>query len=267
MRSHFFTNLRSTFFTIVKGLDIIFGLNKNQLTVLAYHGISNNSDFYSISLKEFKKQIKQINKTSEFVSITEIEKILKGKKSIGNKVVLTIDDGYKNVLEIASFLKEENIPATLFVLSNPTHANRKEINNSQEFLSIKQIKSLKKLGWTIGSHSATHSDFYNLTKKQIESEVINSKLNLEKKLGFKIEYFAYPKGRFTKEILDVVSKVKYKAAFSTTPGSVNFKTSKFIIPRIVINKSYQVFDFPAAFSPITFFLRNKFSNLLSKVYE
>ena len=71
------------------------------------------------------------------------------------------------------------------------------------FLSTLDLKGLKKSGWTVGCHSSSHTDFSKLDSKQIKWEVVNSMKILENELGFKINYFSYPKGRYSKEILSV----------------------------------------------------------------
>jgi len=86
-------------------------------------------------------------------------------------------------------------------------------------------------------------------------EIIYAKKNLEKKLGFKIEYFAYPKGIYNDQIIDAVKKAGYKAAFAVKEGSLSLKTDQFTIPRTVINKTHGLSDFPALFSPTTYAAR------------
>src|SRR5205814_10288760 len=49
-------------------------------------------------------------------------------------------------------------------------------------------------GVTIGSHSASHPSFSDLTEEQQETELRESKLALEKGLGRAVDFFAYPYG-------------------------------------------------------------------------
>jgi len=46
---------------------------------------------------------------------------------------------------------------------------------------------------------------------------------LEKNLGFRIDYFAYPKGIYNKKIIDAVKKAGYKGAFAVKEGSLSRK--------------------------------------------
>lgn len=262
-----FKNTRSLFFSLIGIWDKVFRINKNQISVIAYHSISESDDFYSTNLSDFKDQIKKIRIKSKFISIAESLSVIDGRETKGNKTVLTIDDGYEDILSILTFVKKNKIPVALFVLADATHVDKKEIGNSHKFLSANQIKSLRKQGWIIGCHSSTHRNFNKLSKKQIIEEVITSKKVLEKKLGFKIEYFAYPKGDYTNDVLKAVEKAGYTAAFSTQPGSVKKGISKLTIPRTVINKSYSLNDFPVMVSPTIYFLRSVLRNQINKFYR
>lgn len=232
------------------------GLNKNGISVLCYHSISNKEELYSISYPDFKAQIEKILKFASFISLDEAVSVLQGKKIKTPAVVLTFDDGYEDVMKILPLTRKHSIPVTLFLLSETTKANRNELNNTSKFLSTKQVKYLISEGWKIGCHSATHSDFHDLSQVEIEEEIINSKRKLEKMLGVKIDYFAYPKGKFTDDVLKAVKKAGYKAAFSCKTGYIEKGANKWLLPRTVINKTHPLDYFPAVFSKSTYSLRD-----------
>lgn len=243
-----------THYTYKAGLRL--GLNKNFASAICYHSISSSADKYSVSLSNFKKQIERINKGARFIDSKELENILQGKEKNGWRVILTIDDGYKDVESITPLTKKLNIPVILFVLSQRNKANRKELNNGHKLLSLQKIKKLHRLGWTIGCHSATHADLSKLNYKGLEKEIINSKRTLEQGLGFKVNYFAYPKGIVNSRILTVVKKAGYKFAFTTQPGLINKKTNPLLIPRTVITKSRSLTDFPYFLSKPSIIFQN-----------
>lgn len=238
----------------------LFGQNSSTLSVLCYHSISRNSDRYSISYSLFEEQIFKISNFAGFVSLDKALSVSRGGDIQTPAVVLTVDDGYEDVLQILPLTKRLKIPVTLFVLSNPELANREELNHKGKLLTTKQLKYLISQGWSIGCHSATHSDFYQLSPRQLKEEIIDSKKDLEKKLGIKIDYFAYPKGRYTEEILQAVKKAGYKAAFAISPGCIESKSDIWRLPRTIIDKTHRLVDFPAVFSPSNFLLRKATDN-------
>ena len=116
-------------------------------------------------------------------------------------------------------------------------------------MTIKEIQNLKKSGWTIGSHSKTHADFFALSKEQIQQEIIGSKKELEKTLKSKIKYFAYPKGRYTEEVLKTVKKAGYRLALSMDSDRIDKKTSRYTVPRVGVDRTHSLNEFRMLFIP------------------
>jgi len=229
----------------------ILGFEKSARFVLCYHSLDGKSNKYSISMNDFKKQILEFKKYNEFVSLDEILKSSEDAKM----VALTFDDGYRDLLLAKDFLKRENIPAAVFVLSNTQKANRKELNHSGKFLTIDELKLLHKEGWIVGCHSAIHADFEKLSDNDIEQEVVESKKTLERNLGFKIKYFAYPKGISNEKIIASVKKAGFSKAFSANAGLITTKRNKYKIPRFVMENNGK-FSVPFSFSNAAQILRN-----------
>lgn len=257
-KDRFYIQVRSQLMRTLYTVDSFFGLNKDKVTIFCYHSISKKSDKYSVDFHLFKKEIEKILRYSKFIAIEDVIKT----KVIGQSVVLTVDDGYEDVMKILPITQKYKIPVTLFVLSNPKNANRYELSHNGKFLNTKQIKYLMSKGWSIGGHSATHANLNKLTAREIEKEIIESKKVLEQKLGVRINYFSYPKGVCDKKIIQAVKKAGYKAAFSVAPSHINEKSDLLALPRVVIDSSFTDFDFPALYSSSTFRLRRIMGNLL-----
>ncbi|MBI2009888.1 MAG: polysaccharide deacetylase family protein [Candidatus Chisholmbacteria bacterium] len=232
-------------------VDSFLGLNQNQVTILCYHSISKKHNKYAVGLTRFKQEIERILRYAKFVSIEEMIEA----KVAGPIVVLTIDDGYEDVMGILPITQSYRIPVSLFVLSHPQKANRKELDHGGKLLTMKQIKSLVAKGWTIGGHSATHADFLKLGASEIQKEIVDSKSELERKLGIKIKYFSYPKGVYTQKIIRAVKRAGYKAAFAVAPSHVGKKANLLTLPRVVIDASFEARDLPALYSFSTLALR------------
>lgn len=212
--------------------------------------IGNDNWRWGVSLDILDKQLNYLSKKYVFITMDDIEAYLKGKKNINKpSVLICLDDGYKDILLGKALFKKYNIKPVVFLLSNTKSANRKELDNYRSFLSNKEILELYNEGWILGCHSATHSNFYTLTNKQIENEIVKSKHDLEKELGIEINYFAYPKGRYTNKILDAVKKAQYKLAFTMDDAFVNKETNKLIIPRIGVDRTHSLFEFKCVYLP------------------
>ncbi|MEK6882485.1 MAG: polysaccharide deacetylase family protein, partial [Nanoarchaeota archaeon] len=86
-------------------------------------------------------------------------------------------------------------------------------------------------------------------------------LELQKSLGFKVNHFAYPKGIVNDRILKFVKKAGFRFAYTTKPGVINSKTNPLLIPRIVIDKSRNISDFPNFLSEGNLLINKFFEDL------
>lgn len=224
---------------------------RNDLMVLCYHSIQKDNWFYSIDPQTLYDQVRALqSKGYTFISLPELVDIVKGKTKLSKpSVVITFDDGYKNILQTKDFFKKNNITPALFVLSDTHHANRDELKNNEIFLTSAEIRSLHKEGWTIGSHSGTHARLDLLSRSEIEKEVIASKKQLEQSLRLPIRYFAYPRGRYNDVVLSSLKKAGYLLGLTIDEGFITEKTNPLLIPRIGINRSHMIDEFLNLGSP------------------
>lgn len=219
---------------------------RNYVLIICYHSISSDGWRFSMSPEEFEEQMKLASKRNP-VPLSSIF----SKNKIKSGTVITFDDGYEDFLTTAlPILKKYKIPATMFVLGNPEKANHSELQNTKKMLSISQIKSLHKQGVEIGFHTATHSDMRKMNDAELEYEIKTSKENLEKKLGFKLRYFAYPRGIYDKRIIEKVKDAGFEKAFTVNGGIVRESSADMLLNRISIEGSVNFKQFVAMISPL-----------------
>lgn len=249
-------SLRAVVSLTLSGFDTMIGRKKVTPFILCYHSISNNSWTHAVSADTFKAQMNSLKKYYTFVELEDIALSIQGKKSIpANSVAITFDDGYADIFAIKDFLKKLRVKPTVFILSNPTQADRKELDTNLPFLSSEQIQALLADGWTIGLHSATHTDFYTLTNEDIENQIVSAKQKIENTYKTTAHFFAYPRGRYTPAVISKVKEAGYTGAVSMDDGVINHKTNCFAIPRIGINNSHSLAEFQILNSPSVVALR------------
>jgi len=248
-------------------VDRILG-NKNKLVVFSYHSISKNKNFFNVAEADFKSQIKQIIKNYKPISLKDLNNFLDRKNKIDNpSFILTFDDGYRDVLKVKSFIDAFGIKPTIFVLSDTKGVKRDELENNNRLLSKKDIKKIIKLGWEIGSHSATHQLLTGLKEPELEEEILESKKTLEKSLSTKVKYFAYPKGKYSKQVLNSVKKANYKLALSMDDELISKYSDKFKIPRVGVNGTHSLTEFRTLASPTVIKFRKFTKQMLGGIYE
>lgn len=231
-------------------LQYIFGIKPLSVFVLCYHGIGDANNFYNVTVDNFRKQMDYLSTFTSFISLEQLGLYLDRKMNLsGPAVAITFDDGYQSVLQIREIIKKYNIKPAIFVISDPGKINRVEIENDYSLLNTKDIKTLIKDQWDIGSHSKTHESFAKLTKSKIIEEVIDSKSALSRDLGIDIKYFAYPKGVYSMPIVEAAKQAKYQLAFSMDDNPLMPGTDKLTISRIGINASHSLQEFKYLFTP------------------
>lgn len=227
-----------------------------DVIILCYHSVADDPWTFSEAFSALTKQIDYLLTIRTPISLEDLEMYMNGKDNITSpSFIITFDDGYENVLQTREYFQKKQIKPALFVLSNPERANRGELNNNLPFLSIDQIKTLKNAGWTIGVHSATHADFKKIDTEAQKIEIQDAKKILENDLGFSLYYFSYPKGVYSKTIIDKVKKSGYSMAVSMDDGFINTETDRYIVPRIGVNQTHTFDEFKILFSPSVIWLR------------
>lgn len=229
---------------------------KNGIYVLCYHSISDAGWRFSNSKEEFLKHISFIHRNFSFINASEFQTYVASGKKLQKPVFLvTFDDGYKDIVSIAKDLETYSVKPVVFLLGEEEKLNRREMDNQLELLSESDVKKLIGYGWSIGSHSLTHSQLNKLSRKEVEKECIDSKSNLEKKYGVPVHFFAYPKGAYSRKVIKAVKKAGYSYAFSMDDELITFRTNPLTIPRIGIDGSHWFDEFKGTITPLAIYFR------------
>lgn len=245
----------------------LFPQGKNRVTVLCYHSISSSAPGawkFGVSQQDFEEQMEALlQKGYRFLSLGELEEKMKtGQMSDERSFILTFDDGYRDILSVREFLKERGIRPALFVLAEPAQADRNEAASEHQFLSRDEILLLANDGWEIGCHSATHADFSALDTKGERREIGEAKTRLERELGIPIRYFAYPKGWYSEALKVRVKDAGFTLALSMDDGFLSAKTDRFAIPRVGIDRTHTLKEFPYLFTTTAILFRRAVKNCL-----
>ncbi len=228
--------------------DSLFRLNNGSLIVLCYHSFSNNGNRYAVKKSVFEQQLSRLKWSADFIGYDEFLSYKKNKNVNKPKALITIDDGFKSVLDILPITKKLGIPVTLFVLAQPQYANRSELKTNEELLSWDEIKYLKKSGWTIGSHGLTHADISKLKPEEAAKEIALSKAIIESKIGSEVTTFAFPKGHYSDSLVNVARNAGYHHIFSVEAGYVDSLVKGNVIPRTIIDSSHGASALPDAYT-------------------
>lgn len=227
--------LRNVIYKFLSGIED----SRPLLVVLCYHSVGDDDWYYTVAENEFKKQIEYMMIHYQPATLQDIYNHISGKKIIDQpSFVITFDDGYRNILSVRDFLKEKQIKPSLFLISNINKASKTQLQNNLQYLNSLDIQSLIKSGWDIGSHSLSHEDFWRLSSDHITTEVVTSKKQLEQEHKQKVSWFSYPRGRYTRPIVESVQKANYDLAVTMDDGFICRESNQYLIPRIGVDSSH-----------------------------
>lgn len=168
----------------------------------------------------------------------------------GNKwVILTFDDGYKDNYEVAyPILKKYNFKAVIYLLGDLMY-NKWDVENPDNpekkfhLMEDREILEMQEYGIEFGGHSMTHSKMSKLDIRTATDEINLSKKLLEKKLGRKLNCFAYPYGDRNEAVRKAVKEAGYEFAVATDNGDISFQEDLYDIRRIAIFPTNKKFSF------------------------
>ena len=185
----------------------------------------------NVSPESFDRQMGFLkNKGYQVISLDEfVDGNRMGKKFSHKTVVITFDDGYRdNYTEAFPILKKYYFPATIFLISD-------YVREGSGFLNWEQVKEMRKVGISFGSHTRHHAYLPSMSKAALKDEIIESKHIIEKNLGEPVDYIAYPCGGFSEEVKTVVALAGYKAALTTNRGYDRYDIDPYELNRIRID--------------------------------
>jgi peptidoglycan/xylan/chitin deacetylase (PgdA/CDA1 family) len=153
-------------------------------------------------------------------------------------VMITFDDGYRDVLRNASpVLKRLGMPATMYVISGRVSGP------DPSFANWGELHLLEQGGITIGSHTVTHRPLTKLGSDEALRELLQSRQALERHLGHPVQWFAYPYGAEDSRIVSLVREAGYVLAVTTLGGSEQRADQPLLLRRLEILDTTRVSNF------------------------
>jgi peptidoglycan/xylan/chitin deacetylase (PgdA/CDA1 family) len=190
--------------------------------VLMYHFIGSDADALRegnfVSRESFAKQMAFLKVFNyRVLTMEEYAAIQSGKrKSQGREVLVTFDDGHRSFKrDGVPVLRKLGLPAVMFLISESVKKGGTE--GYGDSMTLDEIKELQKIpGLSFQAHTKTHPHLKELSESEIETELTDSKRDLEAMLGHPVDYVSYPFGEMDRRIMAVTEKAGYHLAFSTS---------------------------------------------------
>ncbi len=154
----------------------------------------------------------------------------------GQRIVITFDDGYVNVLRHGlAPLADTGFRALQFVVADLLgKQNEWDIalgEAPEPMMDAAQIKDWLAAGHDLGSHTLTHPYLSKLPVHKAREELTASKKKLEDLFGRPVVHVCYPYGDWSPAVRDLVAEAGYHTACTTEPGVNTAADSPFALKR------------------------------------
>ena len=212
-----------------------------SIPILTYHRFAENcSSPLCMPKSTFELQMRYLKENGyHVITAEELLAFLEYRQGLPQKsVLITIDDGYRSVYNIAyPILKEYGFTATLCIYTS-------FVGVSKMAITWDQLKELQSEGFTIGSHTIYHSDLTQPKEGETEpefmarvkEELYGSKKIIDQKLGQDTYIIAYPFGYYDQISIQMAKKAGYKMAMSVKRGGNPFFANPLVLRRDQILK-------------------------------
>ena len=195
--------------------------------ILTYHRFADECQSpLCLPTRVFKEQIRYLRDNGyHAVTPEDLLAFLEYRQPLPRKsVLITIDDGYRSIYDIAyPVLRENGFTATLFIYTEV-------IDVASVALSWNQLLEMRQAGFAVGSHTVHHSDLTRPREGEssaefaarVEKELSGSKQVIDSKLKQNTWLLAYPYGNYDPKVVSLSKQAGYKLAMSVKRGGNPF---------------------------------------------
>jgi peptidoglycan/xylan/chitin deacetylase (PgdA/CDA1 family) len=214
-------------------------LTRVRSPILTYHSIDNSGSTISVPPVQFEKQMAYLHrKAYRSVTLSEmVRKVLSGATCSERTVVLTFDDGFRNVAEVARpILQRYGFSATIFVATN-------YVGNNCGWMTERPVCELPVMTWSeiedmhgsnfdIQPHSRSHPFLTRLADDEAFDEIASGKQELETRLNKVCDVFCYPHGDYDDRIVALLKKAGFLGAVTIDFGRRNSADDLYRLKRL-----------------------------------
>jgi peptidoglycan/xylan/chitin deacetylase (PgdA/CDA1 family) len=226
-----------------------------MIAILAYHSLDHSRSVLSTPPTIFTEQMKVLRDTGvRVVSLSELSDNSRRFSIDENGVVLTFDDGFRNVYEHAlPVLQTYGFPATVFLVTDycgktNSWPGQTVTIEGEPLLGWKEIQEMSRAGISFGSHTRTHPDLRKLPIEQAEEELASSKKAIADATGRPVDTLAYPYGAYDAAVRSL-AKQHFRLACSADLGFFKPDSDPFSLERIEMYYFQRPWLFRRLFAP------------------
>ncbi len=183
-----------------------------------------------------------------FISLSDAQKKLKHDWFRHEKyAVLTADDGFKSLLNILPWLKERNIPITLFVnpkyimedrigenMQNRLDQSKTKVSSDEIYLKMNDIESMHSPLITFAYHGYEHMDEWKIDERVFTQNLTQCIETMQRDFPNVIPFYAHTYGHAKREYDVILYKQGLTPVYVS--GNCNYKDALHIDRELISNE-------------------------------
>lgn len=121
---------------------------------------------------------------------------------------------FDSMCRILDILSQSDILSLIAALETRIPIEEELLKNLR-LLDWEMLSEIQRSGITVGSHAQTHALLTKESFQKVLDETLLSRQALERRLGTRVQHFAYPCGRFNPLVASAVAAAGYRFAYTT----------------------------------------------------
>jgi peptidoglycan/xylan/chitin deacetylase (PgdA/CDA1 family) len=178
-----------------------------EVPILYYHSVGKVADDYTVPLQTFGLELDWLAANGfHTVSLHDLLESRRNRRPLPPRaIILTFDDGKEDALRVVlPELRKRGMRATFFIITGKV--------GEPGYLSWDGVRELADAGMEIGSHTVTHARLADIPAERVDSELLESRRQLESRLGAPVEALAYPFNSLRARLVDAAERAGYRIA-------------------------------------------------------
>jgi peptidoglycan/xylan/chitin deacetylase (PgdA/CDA1 family) len=238
--------------------------NRRGIIVLMYHSVRDDMPPSSlvVPIKIFRQQMDYLKNYCDVIKVKDMCEYYSNGRPLpmGRRpqVVITLDDECKdNYLNAFPILKEFNLPAAIFLISDFIGTNKTMNRHSQfgraSMLSWEDVQTMQKSGlMTFLAHTQTHPNLTQISYADQKAEIANSIKTVSERLSQEAakSIFCYTYGKYNHDTLRILKELGIKIAFTVEHGINTGEENPLELKRICADGSRPLFEFMRLLNPL-----------------
>ena len=210
-------------------------MSTTGLPILTYHALDRSNHAIATDPAWFAATMERLV-SAGFVGVGLADWIAQGRPEVANGFAVAFDDGLRSILNGVDVLERNQIPATVFLVTDHVGGDNAWEGQSRRIprlptLDWSEITELSMRGFSFGAHTATHPRLDRLRPNLLGRELREARDAIVTRLNRPCGLFAYPYGRSSTFLRSRVGRT-FDAAFGTRMALADAASPLDDLPRI-----------------------------------